>query len=105
MSEPDSIMAAPMKKAKMTKDAVVLHRGKVHGQILYPPFEGTNEKIAAEHRTFQLHPMGQIAEYHRHIPYTSEKKSFLQKTGRESFEGRFFPSSRLLMRKFLKMSD
>lgn len=28
-----------------------------------------------------------IVEYPRHIPYNSEKKSFLEKTGRESFEG------------------
>ncbi|KAN0087393.1 Transcription regulator HTH, APSES-type DNA-binding domain containing protein [Elaphomyces granulatus] len=30
--------------------------------------------------------MGQISHYPRHIPYNSEKKSFLEKTGRESFE-------------------
>lgn len=31
--------------------------------------------------------MGHIAEYPRHIPYNSEKKTFQEKTGRESFEG------------------
>ena len=80
-------MAPPAKKAKMTKDAIVLVEGKVKGQIVYPPCEGTDDKIAAEHRRLELHPMGLIAKYHRHIPYTSEKKSFLSKTGRESFEG------------------
>lgn len=31
--------------------------------------------------------MGKIGEYCRHIPYNSEKKGFLERTGRESFEG------------------
>jgi hypothetical protein len=31
--------------------------------------------------------MGDIAEYARHIPYNSDKKSFQERTGRESFEG------------------
>ncbi|KAM5438470.1 hypothetical protein MferCBS31731_005047 [Microsporum ferrugineum] len=35
---------------------------------------------------FEIHPMGHITEFPRHIPYNSEKKSFLEKTGRESFE-------------------
>lgn len=76
------------KKQKMSKDAAIFAKGKIKGEIRYRPCEEQNEEIAAEHRRFQVYPMGKIAEYCRHIPYNSEKKSFLKKTGRESFEGK-----------------
>ena len=71
----------------MSKDAAIFAKGKVQGEIRYPPCELQNKEVAAEHKKFQVYPMGHIAEYRRHIPYNSEKKSFLEKTGRESFEG------------------
>ncbi len=77
----------PIKKQKMTKDAAIFAKGKIKGQIRYPPCEMQDEEIALQHRRFQVYPMGHIADYCRHIPYNSEKKSFLEKTGRESFEG------------------
>lgn len=76
------------KRQKMPKDVPIFIRGKVRGELRYPPCEYQDAKLAEEHRRFQIHPMGQIAEFPRHIPYNSEKKSFLEKTGRESFEGR-----------------
>ena len=79
----------PYKKQKMSKDAAIFSKGKIYGEIRYPPCEVQDEKIAAEHQRFQLYPIGHIAEYRRHIPYNSEKKSFLEKTGRESFEGAY----------------
>ncbi|KAL1981977.1 hypothetical protein VTN96DRAFT_1943 [Rasamsonia emersonii] len=74
------------KRQKMPKDVPIFIRGKVRGELRYPPCEYQDAKLAEEHRRFQIHPMGQIAEFPRHIPYNSEKKSFLEKTGRESFE-------------------
>jgi hypothetical protein len=76
------------KKPKMTKDAPVFEKGDVRGELRYPPCEKRDEELARLHREFQIHPMGQISHYPRHIPYNSEKKSFLEKTGRESFEGK-----------------
>lgn len=76
------------KKAKVPKDAAVFIKGKVRGELRYPPDEFQNEEIRARHEEFELHPMGHITEYPRHIPYNSEKKMFLERTGRESFEGK-----------------
>jgi hypothetical protein len=75
------------KKQKLSKDAAVFTRGMMRGECRYPPSEYRDEILAAHHQQYQVHPIGHIAEYPRHIPYNSEKKSFLDKTGRESFEG------------------
>ena len=84
----------PGKKQKMSKDAAIFAKGKIKGEIRYGPCEIQDEDIAEQHARFQIYPMGHISDYCRHIPYNSEKKSFLEKTGRESFEGeaarRFF---------------
>ncbi|EEH41202.1 hypothetical protein PAAG_03488 [Paracoccidioides lutzii Pb01] len=74
------------KKQKISKDAAVFTRGRVRGELRYPPCEHQSKELAEAHREFQIHPMGHIIEYPRHIPYNSEKKSFLEETGRESFE-------------------
>ncbi|KAL1873335.1 hypothetical protein Plec18167_006384 [Paecilomyces lecythidis] len=79
------------KKQKVAKDAPIFTRGKTRGEVRYPPCEEQDEVLAEEHRRFEIHPMGHIAEYPRHIPYNSEKKSFQEKTGRESFEGYWMP--------------
>jgi hypothetical protein len=75
------------KKQKLSKDAAVFTRGRIRGECRYPPSEYRDEDLAAHHQQYEIHPMAHIAEYPRHIPYNSEKKSFLDKTGRESFEG------------------
>ncbi|PGH13496.1 hypothetical protein AJ79_03626 [Helicocarpus griseus UAMH5409] len=74
------------KKQKISKDAAVFTRGRIRGELRYPPCEYQNQELEEAHRELQIHPMGHITEYPRHIPYNSEKKSFLEKTGRESFE-------------------
>lgn len=79
---------SPRKKQKLSKDAAIFAKSKTKGEVRYRPCEVQDDEIAAEHRKFQLYPMGKISQYCRHIPYNSEKKSFLEKTGRESFEGR-----------------
>jgi len=73
----------------MTKDAAVFSKGKTRGDMNYPPFERFDEATLREIEKFDVFPLGKIQDYPRHIPYNSEKKSFLEKTGRESFEGRF----------------
>lgn len=77
------------KRPKMTKDGPVFRPGNVHGTVRYPPCEERDEQLAKIHAEWKLHPMGKVADYPRHIPYSSEKKSFQEKTGRDSFHGRF----------------
>jgi hypothetical protein len=83
------------KKQKVSKDAAVFTRGKVRGELRYPPCEYQSRELAEAHREFEIHPMGHITEFPRHIPYNSEKKSFMEKTGREGFEGKRTPYSRV----------
>lgn len=94
------------KRQKLVKDAAVFLRGSVKGDINHPPFECNEEsldldlnheqrqELAEQHQRFQIFPSGRgdegrIADYVRHIPYSSEKKNFLNKTGRDAFDGRF----------------
>lgn len=72
----------------MSKDGAVFSKGKIKGRVVYPPFEKLDQNALRAVRKFKVYPFGDIAKYPRHIPYNSEKKSFLEKTGRESFEGK-----------------
>jgi hypothetical protein len=74
-------------KQRMTKDGAVFAKGKSKGEVNFPPFESLDESSLREVEKYQVYPLGQIEECPRHIPYNSDKKSFLEKTGRESFEG------------------
>lgn len=87
-----STSPARQKKQKVSKDAAVFTRGKIRGELRYPPCEFQDKELARAHNELQIHPMGHIQEFPRHIPYNSEKKSFLEKTSRESFEGENGPS-------------
>lgn len=71
----------------MTKDGAVFTKAKIVGEVKYPPFDDLDEETKREIRKFKVFPLGKIQLYPRHIPYNSEKKMFLEKTGRESFEG------------------
>lgn len=77
------------KKQKICKDAAVFKPGSMRGECRYPPYEDDDDDdlLAAKHQMFEVYPIGNIASYPRHIPYNSEKKLYLEKTGRESFEG------------------
>lgn len=102
--EPKSPPPPRQKKQKVSKDAAVFTRGKPRGEVRYPPCEFQDAELAKWHEKFEIHPMGSISEYPRHIPYNSEKKSFLEKTGRESFEGKSTlpeKSSKILSNSFL----
>lgn len=79
------------KRQKLAKDAPVFAEGtKVVGHVNYPPHEaGRDRDLELRHRDFGVFPLGQIYRKGvRHIPYASDKKDFLEKTGREAFEGR-----------------
>ena len=71
----------------MSKDGAVFSKGKIKGEVRFPPFETLDQRALQEIQKYNIYPFGQIQSYCRHIPYNSEKKSFLEKTGRESFEG------------------
>ena len=77
----------PPKKQKVAKDAAIFSKGKVQGQVRYAPWETYDSKTLTELQGFSVYPIGRIAEYRRHIPYNSDKKAFLEKTGRGAFEG------------------
>ena len=93
-SESASPTSSAPNRHKMLKSATVLVNGKAKGVINYKPCETQDEKIAAEHRKFQVQPIGCIGDYPRHIPYSSDKKSFQQRTGRDAFEGGKHPGRR-----------
>lgn len=73
----------------MAKDGAIFNPGKTKGEVNFPPFEDLNESIILEVNKYQVHPLGSIRDCPRHIPYNSDKKSFLEKTSRESFEGQY----------------
>jgi hypothetical protein len=77
----------PRKKQKLCKDAAVFVKGRIHGECRYPAHEDEDGIFAAHHEQHHVHPIGKIMEYPRHVPYNSEKKSFLEKTQRDGFEG------------------
>ncbi|PLN86423.1 hypothetical protein BDW42DRAFT_190013 [Aspergillus taichungensis] len=70
----------------MAKDAPIFNRGRVRGECRFAPCEHRDAELLRLHREFQIHPMADIAEFPRHIPYNSDKKSFQEKTGRGGFE-------------------
>jgi hypothetical protein len=90
------------KRPKIPKDAPVFSEGtKTVGHVNYPPHEVENDRnLMAEHERFQVFPLGAGEIYKkgvRHIPYNSDKKDFLDKTGRDAFESKFrtpWPTSR-----------
>ncbi|KAK4991477.1 hypothetical protein LTR66_006545 [Elasticomyces elasticus] len=87
-------------RQKVAKDAAIFNKAPIKGNVNYPPFECSNQysclsdddKVALteQHRRFQIYPSGgsdgMIGDYVRHIPYSSEKKTFFGKTGRDAFE-------------------
>jgi hypothetical protein len=77
-----------LKTQKLAKDAPVFRKGQPKGEVQFPPHEaGHNAELLAQHMKFQVFPMGEIASYVHRIPYSSDKKMFLEKTGRDAFEG------------------
>jgi hypothetical protein len=77
------------KRQKLPKDAAIFADANVNGPVNFPPYEaGEDEELLAQHRKFQLYPLGNIQQKGaRRIPYNSDKKDFMPKTGRDAFEG------------------
>ena len=79
------------KRQKIPKDAPIFAEGnKIVGHMNFPPHEaGNDDDLLAQHRKFHITPLGEIYQKGvRHIPYNSDKKDFLDKTGRDAFESK-----------------
>lgn len=78
------------RRQKLAKDAPVFSKGtKTVGYINYPPHEaGNDHDLHARHHEYRVFPVDEIRHRGvRRIPYASDKKDFLNKTGRDAFEG------------------
>lgn len=74
-------------RSKMNKETDNSSETKINGAVNFPPFEDLDKESLLEVLKYGVHQLGRIARCPRHIPYNSEKKDFLGKTGREGFEG------------------
>ncbi|GIZ42083.1 hypothetical protein CKM354_000536300 [Cercospora kikuchii] len=98
---PETPLTPSPKRQKLVKDAAMFIRNRPQGEINYPASECSEEfeclaphqrqELAQQHLNFHLYPSGRgedgrIEDYARRIPYSSEKKEFLTKTGRDAFE-------------------
>jgi len=87
---------------KLIKDGAVFLPGTPKEPVNYPPYESTDPalclspadraELARQHVRFEVYPRGEheqdlIANYQRHIPYTSERTKFTSKTNLDAFEG------------------
>ncbi|KAF2403772.1 hypothetical protein EJ06DRAFT_519484 [Trichodelitschia bisporula] len=85
--QPTYAPTPPKRVAKQPKDAPIFRKGATKGAVLFPPYEAApGSELAARHAEFSVYPRGEIADYCHHIPYSSDKKTFLTKTGRDAFE-------------------
>lgn len=114
-SRPNTPNAYPAKRQKLVKDAAVFIRGPITGPNDYPPYECSDTspylcmeqstELARKHRLYRIHPNAlvedKIADFVRHIPYSSEKKSLFSKTGRDAFHGKLLGYRSLLLRPFV----
>lgn len=85
------VTAGLSRRQRVPKDAPVFTEGnKTVGHVNFPPHEaGYDQHLKDQHRRFQVFPAGQISRKGvRHIPYNSDKKDFLEKTGRDAFESK-----------------
>ena len=87
LNESDFASPTPKPKAKDAKDAPKFDRGEPVGEIRFKPFEAETLELQRQHAAFKIYPAESIEAYPRHIPYKSDKKELLIKTGRDSFEG------------------
>lgn len=89
---------ASTKRQKNGKGKPVTKRTMPKGVVNYRPYEcnqnvvcadpNLRQEIIDQHRRFQVSIEGEglIRDYPKHIPYTSDKKEFHNKTGRDAFE-------------------
>jgi hypothetical protein len=77
------------RRQKIPKDAPIFSEGnRPVGNVNFLPHEARDDQeLLAQHRRFQIYPLEEIYKKGvRHIPYNSDKKDFLEKTGRDAFE-------------------
>lgn len=95
--------AVLLRRQRVPKDAPIFLEGnKVVGMVNFSPHEtGQDRNLIAQHRRFQVFPLGEIYKKGiRHIPYNSDKKDFMEKTGRDAFESKaFIIKQRMLLTK------
>lgn len=76
-------------RRRISKDAPIFSEdNKTVGHVNFPPHEaGDDPDLNTQHRRFSVFPSGKIAQKGvRHVPYSSDKKDFSDKTGRDAFE-------------------
>ncbi|QYS93706.1 HTH APSES-type domain-containing protein [Trichoderma simmonsii] len=78
--------SVPTQKAKPQESAGTMPKPKLQGPVNFAPFEDVDQASYREVQRFQVSPFGQIRQSCDHIPYSSSKKDFFEKTGRESIE-------------------
>ncbi|KAH7383296.1 hypothetical protein BKA66DRAFT_417681 [Pyrenochaeta sp. MPI-SDFR-AT-0127] len=81
--------ATQTNRQKVAKDMPIFLDGNtVVGIVNFPPHEaGCDQELISQHRRFQVYPSGDICNKSvRHIPYSSDKKDFMDKTGHDAFE-------------------
>lgn len=97
--------ASTTPRQKMDKTAAVFQKGAPKETVHFPPFECTEnnglltraqrKELQDQHKKFKIFPSGGeeglIQDYVRHVPYTSDKKTFRDKTGRQGFDGESRP--------------
>lgn len=79
------------RRQKIAKDAPIFSEGnRTVGNVNFPPYEvGDDYELAKQHLRFQIYPTGDICRKGiRHVPYNSDKKDFMEKTGRDAFESK-----------------
>ncbi|GKZ33635.1 hypothetical protein AbraIFM66950_003660 [Aspergillus brasiliensis] len=81
-----SIQPPRSERTKVPKDQPTFRRGKTQGEVRYPVHDERDEHLKKIHLEYKLYPMGNIADFPDRIPYTSTKRSFRERTGRERFE-------------------
>ena len=75
------------KKRKVVRDTAVFTKSSTKGPVNYPPYEDLEPSLVTRQQEFNIAPSKGIAECPHHIPYSSDKRSFVEGTGRENFEG------------------
>lgn len=92
----------PSRRQKMGKDGGLTSPKAPQNPVNYEPTEcnapsliltfAQRAELTEQHKRFRLSPFDlprdKIRDFPKHIPYTSEKKGFFEKTGREAFEGK-----------------
>jgi len=88
----DSLSDIPLKQQRLkeAKDGPKFEKGDPKGDVLYAPYETEPQEteLIKQHTKFCIYPRKDIGTFPRQIPYSSDKKAFMAKTGKSGFEGK-----------------